>query len=34
VAHPINPEFRAELQNRILEKYDKGSGPDDPDMEI
>jgi len=34
VAHPIHPDFRAELQNRILEKYDKGSGPDDPTMEI
>jgi stage V sporulation protein G len=34
VAHPIHPEFRAELQNMILEKYDKGSGPDDPTMEI
>ena len=24
VAHPIHPEFRAELQKRILEKYDSG----------
>ena len=24
VAHPIQPEFRAELQRRILEKYDSG----------
>ncbi len=24
VAHPIQPEFRAELQNRILEKYNSG----------
>jgi stage V sporulation protein G len=34
VAHPIHPEFRAELQQKILEKYDSGSGSDDPDMEI
>jgi stage V sporulation protein G len=34
VAHPINPEFRAELQKDILDKYDSGSGPDDPSMEI
>jgi stage V sporulation protein G len=34
VAHPIHPEFRAELQKKILEKYDMGSGPDDPNMEI
>jgi stage V sporulation protein G len=24
VAHPIHPEFRAELQKRILEKYESG----------
>ena len=24
VAHPINPQFRMELQNRILEKYESG----------
>jgi len=24
VAHPINPDFRAELQRRILEKYESG----------
>lgn len=24
VAHPINPEFRAELQRRILEVYESG----------
>jgi stage V sporulation protein G len=35
VAHPIHPEFRAELQKRILEKYEsgdvdiQGDGPDD-----
>jgi stage V sporulation protein G len=34
VAHPIHPEFRAELQKRILDKYDMGSCPDDPSMEI
>jgi stage V sporulation protein G len=34
VAHPIHPEFRAELQQKILEKYDSGCGSDDPDMEI
>ena len=34
VAHPIHPEFRAEMQRKILEKYDSGAGPDDPTMEI
>ncbi|MDR0601175.1 MAG: septation regulator SpoVG [Treponema sp.] len=34
VAHPIQPEFRAELQRRILEQYDNGGGPDDPSVEI
>ena len=34
VAHPINPEFRAELQKKILDKYDMGSCADDPTMEI
>lgn len=24
VAHPINPEFRAEIQNRILDEYNAG----------
>ncbi|MCL2231412.1 MAG: SpoVG family protein, partial [Treponema sp.] len=24
VAHPIHPEFRAELQKRILDKYESG----------
>ncbi|MDR2782566.1 MAG: septation regulator SpoVG [Treponema sp.] len=32
VAHPINPEFRAELQKEILNKYEFGS--DDPTLEI
>ncbi|MCL2205842.1 MAG: septation regulator SpoVG [Treponema sp.] len=34
VAHPISPEFRAELQTKILEKYDSGSCVDDPTLEI
>jgi stage V sporulation protein G len=29
VAHPIHPEFRAELQRRILEKYDSGDVQED-----
>lgn len=36
VAHPIHPEFRAELQKRILEKYDSGdvqeASPDDHEV--
>jgi stage V sporulation protein G len=37
VAHPIHPEFRTELQRRILEKYESGDvdvttdGADDQD---
>jgi stage V sporulation protein G len=34
VAHPINPDFRTELQKKILDKYDMGSCPDDPSVEI
>jgi len=34
VAHPIHPEFRAELQKRILEVYDSGNVQDDPDIEV
>jgi stage V sporulation protein G len=34
VAHPINPDFRAELQRRILEKYDSGDVQDDLSIEI
>jgi stage V sporulation protein G len=34
VAHPIHPEFRAELQQKILDKYDSGDDSDDPDMDI
>jgi len=32
VAHPIAPEFRAELQDKILDKYH--SGVDDDSLEI
>jgi stage V sporulation protein G len=32
VAHPINPDFRAVLQQKILERYD--SGEDDQSVEI
>jgi stage V sporulation protein G len=34
VAHPIQPEFRAELQKRILDRYDLGNGPDDLSVDI
>jgi len=34
VAHPIHPEFRAELQKKILDKYDSGAVQDDTTMEI
>jgi stage V sporulation protein G len=34
VAHPINPDFRAELQQRILDRYDNGNVPDDPTLEL
>jgi stage V sporulation protein G len=34
VAHPINPDFRAELQRRILERYDSGNAEDDLSVEI
>lgn len=34
VAHPIHPEFRAELQRRIIEVYDSGDVADDPEMEL
>ncbi|MDR2136522.1 MAG: septation regulator SpoVG [Treponema sp.] len=34
VAHPINPDFRAELQRQILERYDSGNGEDDLSVEI
>jgi stage V sporulation protein G len=34
VAHPINPEFRAGLQQKILDKYDSGSVADDPSIDV
>ena len=34
VAHPINPDFRTELQDKILDKYDFGSVADDLSVEI
>jgi stage V sporulation protein G len=34
VAHPIHPEFRAELQKQILDKYDDGNVLDDPTVEL
>jgi len=34
VAHPIHPEFRAEMQKQILDKYDSGNVPDDMTVEI
>jgi stage V sporulation protein G len=34
VAHPIHPEFRAEMQKKILEKYDFGAVEDDATVEI
>ena len=34
VAHPITPEFRTDMQNQILEKYDSGAVADDHSIEI
>ncbi len=34
VAHPINPEFRTELQTKILEKYDSGNVQDDLSVDL
>ncbi len=34
VAHPIHPEFRSELQRKILVVYDSGNVKDDPDLEV
>jgi len=34
VAHPIQPEFRAMMRQKIFEKYDSGLGEDDPSVEI
>ena len=33
VAHPIDPNFRAELQEKILKKYDFGNVEDDFSVE-
>ena len=34
VAHPITPDFRGSLQDRILKAYDNGNVQDSPDVEI
>ena len=34
VAHPIHPEFRMEMQQKILDKYDSGAVQDDYTVEI
>jgi stage V sporulation protein G len=34
VAHPIQPDFRAEMQKKILDKYDSGAVLDDTSVEI
>jgi stage V sporulation protein G len=34
VAHPITPDFRAALQQEILDRYDSGNVPDDPSVEV
>ena len=34
VAHPITPQFRADMQKTILDKYDSGAVQDDDSMEI
>ena len=34
IAHPIQHEFREELQRRILEEYNSCTVQDDTDMEI
>jgi len=34
VAHPITPEFRAAMQQTILDKYDSGAVQDDNSVEI
>jgi len=34
VAHPIHPEFRADLHKRILDKYNSGEGINDLSVEI
>jgi stage V sporulation protein G len=34
VAHPIRPEFRSELQQKILDHYDLGKVQDDLSVEL
>jgi len=34
VAHPINPEFRAKLQDMIFEKYHVGDFSDDDSIDL
>ena len=34
VAHPIHPEFRAEMQRQILEKFNSAEIHNDPTVEI
>jgi stage V sporulation protein G len=34
VAHPINPDFRAVLQQKILDKYDSGNVQDDMTVDL
>jgi stage V sporulation protein G len=34
VAHPIHPDFRASLQQQILDKYDLGNVEDDVTVDI
>ena len=34
VAHPITPQFRAAMQETILNKYDSGAVQDDESVEI
>ena len=34
VAHPITPQFRADMQKAILDKYDSGAVADDESIEI
>jgi len=34
VAHPIHPEFRVMMRQKILDKYDLGFDVDDPSVEI
>jgi stage V sporulation protein G len=34
VAHPVHPDFRAKLQEKIFEKYDSGNVTDDLPVEV